>query len=60
MDHSTYSSVKAMLSQLGLDNLDESRCSQTLIMLYKIIHGVVAIEPHDLGLEFADTRKSPI
>ena len=50
------SSVKAMLSELGLENLDARRRSQRLIMLFKIIHGVVAIEPQDLGLELADTR----
>ena len=59
-DHSPYSSIRIMLSQLGLENLDERRCNQRLMMMYKTIHGVVAIEPQDLGLEFADahTRSS--
>jgi hypothetical protein len=55
-DHSTYSSVTGMLSQLGLESLELRRKNQRLIMMYKIVHRVVALSTQDLGILPADGR----
>ena len=41
--YSNYDSVTAMQSDLGLRSLEQRRVDASVIMLYKIIHGVVAI-----------------
>jgi hypothetical protein len=55
-DHSPYSSVTSMLDQLGLESLEDRRKNQRLLMLYKIMHGVVALTPSELDLELANKR----
>ena len=41
--YSNYDSVTAMQLDLGLRSLEQRRVDASVIMLYKIIHGVVAI-----------------
>ncbi len=54
--YSLRSSVNAMLEDLGLDTLVERRQQQHLTLMYKIVHGTVALTPADLGLLPADNR----
>ena len=41
--YSYYDSVTAMQSNLGLRSLERRRADASVIMLYKIVHGIVAI-----------------
>ena len=41
--YSTYDSVTAVQSQLSLRSLEQRRADASVIMLYKIVHGLVAI-----------------
>ena len=41
---------------LGLDPLKERRKNARLTLMYKIVHGLVAVSVDDIGLEWADTR----
>ncbi len=55
-NYSSRSSVNAILEDLGLDTLEERRQQQRLTLMYKIVHGTVALTPADLGLLPADNR----
>ena len=55
-DYQYTSSVTTMLAQIGLTNLERRRRDLRLALLFKIIHGHVAVSADDLGLEKADSR----
>lgn len=55
-DYDTRSSVTSMLSDLGLEELEKRRQDARVILMYKIIHGHVAVIPEDLNIEMADAR----
>ena len=42
-DYSPYSSVSDMLGRLGWRTLEQRRADSWLVMFYKIVHGLVAI-----------------
>ncbi len=55
-NYSSRSSVNAILEDLGLDTLEERRQQQRLTLMYKIVHGTVALTSADLGRLPADNR----
>ena len=55
-DYSFKASVTAMQKELGLTQLDQRRGDQRLILMYKVVHGLVFVQPSDLGLVPADSR----
>ena len=48
--------IKQLLADTGLDTVEQRRRDARVTMLYKIVHGKVAITPADFGLESADRR----
>ena len=50
------SSVTTILAQIGLTNLERQHHDLRLALLFKIIHGHVAVWADDLGLEKANPR----
>ena len=57
LPHNSSRSVLATrlwLGRIGLDALEKRRQQQHLILMYKIMHGTVALTPADLGLLPAD------
>ena len=48
--------IKDLLETTGLDSLETRRRDARVTMFYKIVHGIVAISPEDLGLIPADSR----
>jgi len=55
-DYRTTSSVSQMLHDLGWCDLKDRRRDFRLALLYKIVTGHVAINPHQIGLVAADNR----
>jgi hypothetical protein len=55
-DYSSRASVSAMLKELGLDNLEQRREDQRLTLMYKLVNGLVVVQPADIGLLPADSR----
>ncbi len=55
-NYSSRSSINAILEDLGLGTLEERRQQQHLTLMYKILHGTVALTPADLGLLPAENR----
>ena len=55
-DYQSTSSVTTLLAQIGLTNLERRRRDLRLALLFKVIHGHVAVSADDLGLEKADPR----
>ena len=55
-DYSSSASVTSMLKDLGLEELSQRRQDQRLILMYKIVHELVAVNTEDLGLMAADSR----
>ena len=49
-------SIKKLLLDTGLDSLEARRRDARVTMLFKIVHGLVAITTDELGLEAADSR----
>ena len=45
--HSNYDSVSQMLDTLGFNTLDDRRNKLRAVMVYKIIHNLVVIEPYN-------------
>ena len=55
-DYRTTSNVSQMLHDLGWCDLKDRRRDLRLALLYKIVIGHVAINPHHIGLVAADNR----
>ena len=55
-DYHTTSSVTAMLAELGWKRLEDCRKDLRPALLYKIVHGDVAVPVDDLNLEPPDPR----
>ena len=55
-DFRTTASVTAMLSDLGLANLQDRRRDLRLTLLFKVVTGHVGVEPKEIGLIEADQR----
>ena len=55
-DFRTTSSVTEMLHELGWKDLRDRRRNLRLTLLYKIVTGHVAVQPHQIGLVAADNR----
>ena len=55
-DYSSRSSVTAILSELGLDELTKRRQEQRLTLMIKIMHKLVAVGQDDFNLQRADSR----
>ena len=55
-EYQSTSSVTTMLAQIGLTNLERRRRDLRLALLFKVIHGHVAVSADDLGLDKADPR----
>ena len=55
-DYNTTSSVTTMLAELGWKNLADRRRDLRLALLYKIVHGHVAVPTDSLNLTLKDTR----
>ena len=49
-NHRRRASVTEMLESLQLDTLEERRHQASLALLYKILHGEVAVPPEELGI----------
>ena len=59
-DYRQWSSVTAMLTDLGLATLEKQRENQKVLLMYKVVHSLIGVTCEELGLERADkcTRAS--
>ena len=55
-DYSSRSSITAILSELGLDELTKCRQDQRLTLIFKIMHKLVAVGQDDFNLQRADSQ----
>jgi len=57
-DYGLHSSVTAMLTQLGWSPLEQRRENQRLTMMYKVVHGLVAVPTTQLIPADSRTRSN--
>ena len=55
-DYNTFTSVTNMLKELGWQQLEDRRRDLRLALMYKIVHGLVAVPVDSLNLEPKDKR----